>query len=150
MASVEIPAATLGYTYVHNLPQFLPWNHRLKPWVVSFPEFKVWSLWSLLHFKLEAHHCNLNRWGCNLNRWPFNLDPWRTHPLCPSSKLWARGPFPSPATHTLSWCMVKIPCCFHAIGLLSDKNRRPQCLSSFQDEIFSTFLLFSSSSFKKW
>lgn len=108
---------------------------------MPFPEFKVWSLWSLLHFKLEVH-------SCNLNRWPFNLDPWRTHQLSPSFKLWARKPFSSPATYTLSWCMVKTPYCFHAVGLLSDKNRRLQSLSSLQDENVSTFLFFSSSSFK--
>ena len=109
--------------------------------MVSFPEFKVWSLWSLLHFKLEVHSSNLNRWS-------LNLDSWRTQQLSPFFKLRAKKPFPSPAAHTLSWRMVKIPYYLNAIDLLSDNNRRPQCLSSFQDENVSTSLFFSSSSFK--
>lgn len=114
--------------------------------MVSFPEFKVWSLWSLLHFKLKVHSCSINRGICNLNRWPFNLDPWRTHQLSPSFKLWARELFPSSATHTLSWCMVKVLYCFHAIGLLNDKIEDHNVALLSRMKMFQHFS--SSSSFK--
>lgn len=85
------------------------------------------------------------------NRWPFNLELVSSLSVSPSIKLWARelniNHISFSCNTYLSWCMVKIHYCFHAIGLLSSKNRRPH-LSSASSENISTFLFFSSSSFK--